>query len=62
MSKEKLNQQELLKFLFSKITKFYSGDLNALTKKTILIGENNIISSNDLFEIFMDLEVYLKCP
>tara|TARA_A100001011_G_scaffold389697_1_gene471688 strand:- start:11447 stop:11728 length:282 start_codon:yes stop_codon:yes gene_type:complete len=55
-----IKKKILFEFLSKKIDRFINNKSIDFNESSILIGENNIISSSDLFELFMDLELYLK--
>ena len=60
LDKKLIKKKILFEFLSKKIDRFINNKSIDFNESSILIGENNIISSSDLFELFMDLEIYLK--
>ena len=60
LDKKLIKKKILFEFLSKKIDKIINNKSIDFNESSILIGENNIISSSDLFELFMDLEIYLK--
>ncbi|MAV63748.1 MAG: hypothetical protein CMG00_00985 [Candidatus Marinimicrobia bacterium] len=60
LDKKLIKKKILFEFLSKKIDRFINNKSIDFNESSILIGENNIISSSDLFELFMDLELYLK--
>ena len=60
LDKKLIKKKILFEFLSKKIDRFINNKSIDFNESSVLIGENNIISSSDLFELFMDLEIYLK--
>jgi len=60
MSIKKLKKSLLFEFICQKLNQILKSDNIKIKDEVILIGENNIIKSAELFELFMDIELYLK--
>ena len=60
MSKKHINEESLFNYISNRIKELPNSNYNNIRMETYLIGNNNLIKSSELFEIFMDLEFYLK--
>lgn len=60
MNKKHINEESLFTFISTRIKELPNSNYSNIKMDTYLIGNNNLIKSSELFEIFMDLEVYLK--
>ena len=60
MNKKNINEESLFNYICVRIKELPNSNYNNINMETNLIGEKNLIKSSELFEIFMDLEVYLK--
>jgi len=60
MNKKNINEETLFNYICVRIKELPNSNYNNINMETNLIGEKNLIKSSELFEIFMDLEVYLK--
>ena len=60
MNKKHINEESLFTFISTRIKELPNSNYSNIRMDTNLIGNNNLIKSSELFEIFMDLEVYLK--
>ena len=60
MSIKKLKKSLLFEFICQKLNQILKNNNIKIKDETILIGENKLIKSAELFELFMDIEFYLK--
>ena len=60
MSIKELNKLLLFDFICQKLNQILKSSNLKIKEEMILIGENNIIKSAELIELFMDIEMYLK--
>ena len=57
MNNKNLDKNQLFDFILFKLKKNLK---NQITSEMILIGNNNVIKSAELFDLFLDLENYLN--
>ena len=60
MINKNIEKSIIFEFICQRLNQILKSNKIKIKDEMILIGENNIIKSAELFELFMDIEVYLK--
>lgn len=60
MNEKVLYKEKLLIFIIERLTNITSLDKANINYETFLIGNDKIIKSSELFDLFMDLEIFAK--
>tara|TARA_Y100000746_G_C15090068_1_gene279791 strand:+ start:236 stop:532 length:297 start_codon:yes stop_codon:yes gene_type:complete len=60
MINKNIEKSIIFEFICQRLNQILKSNKIKIKDEMILVGENNIIKSAELFELFMDIEVYLK--